>query len=95
VAAALAMGDLPVRVVAEVQGASGAQEAPEIALGEGGPGYCFGGSCRLMVGCSGYTLCHLPVRSCAPPEFKNADAMRAILAARMAFSNLSTRFGLR
>ena len=35
--------------------------------------------------------CYLPESICRPPEFKNAEAVRAIFAARMAFSSLFRR----
>ena len=55
---------------------------------EPGPELYFGGSCRLVVEYSGYTWDHLPVP-------KIAVAMRAIFAARMAFSSLLIRSRLK
>lgn len=52
------------------------------------PGSDFCGNCRQAVGYNGYTSIHLPVSSCRAPEFKKAEALPAIFAARMARSSL-------
>lgn len=47
----------------------------------------FGDSCHRAGEYSGYTWIHLPVRDCSAPLPKNAEAIFAIFAARMAFSS--------
>ena len=54
-----------------------------------------GGRNRQIGGCTGYTWPYLPARSCRAPEFKNVEAIRAIFAARMAFSSLDIRSRLK
>lgn len=67
-----------------------------VAPGAGtGPVSCSGESCRLAVEYTGYTWFHLPVRDCSAPLLRNAEAILAILAARMAFSSRWTRSRLR
>ena len=52
-----------------------------------GPVPVCGDSCRRAEGYIGYTWIHLPVRDCSAPLPKNAEAIFAIFAARMAFSS--------
>lgn len=59
--------------------------------GIGDPAHGCGGKIRPAVECSGYTYSYLPVRKESPPWFMKVDAIRAILAARMAFSSFRIR----
>lgn len=54
------------------------------------PAYAGGCRNRHSVAHSGYTSHHLPISMDRPPCPKNPEAIRAILAARMAFSSFST-----
>ena len=60
-----------------------------------GPVPACGDSCHRVGEYSGYTWVHLPVRDCSAPLPKNAEAILAIFAARMAFSSRWTRSWLK
>lgn len=69
--------------------------APAPGAGSSGvvlPDPAYGGGCmsRRIGEYSGYTSAHLPISMDRPPCPKNPEAIRAILAARMAFSSFST-----
>ena len=63
-------------------------------MGENPQSY-FAGMNRPVVGYNGYTWYHLLPNRFKPPFRRNVDAMAAILAARMAFSNLMIRSRLK
>ena len=63
-------------------------------MGENPQSY-FAGMNRPVVGYNGYTWYHLLPKRFRPPFRRNVDAMAAILAARMAFSNLMIRSRLK
>ena len=55
------------------------------------PGSMFWSNCRRPGECSGYTYFHLPWLKLSPLGVRAIPATAAILAARMAFSNLVIR----